>query len=212
MNPQRIGALTGVLFVILAIVAFAVGGETPDTNDSAQKIVTFYVDNDSEQVVASIVLAWASVALLFFVGTLRQHLRSVAGRDSTLSTAVVLGGLMIAVGATIFAGLTFALGDAADDMPPAAVVALNTLNSDLFFPLGVGVAVFNLGLGLAVVRHGGFPRPLGYVAVVVGIAALTPGGFFAFLATGLVILYTSIALAVRAHGPSTAGFGAPASG
>lgn len=212
MTPQRIGALTGVLFVILAIVAFAVGGETPDTDDSARKIVAFYVDNEDEQIIASLVLAWASVALLFFVGTLRDHLRRVSGRDSTLSTAVLLGGVMIAVGAAIFAGLSFALGDAADDMPADAVVALNTLNSDLFFPLGVGIAVFNLGLGLCVVRHGGFHPALGWIAVIIGIAALTPGGFFAFLATGLVIIYTSVVLALRTGNGSASGYGAPASG
>jgi hypothetical protein len=211
MHPQRIGALTGALFVLLAIAAFVVGGETPDTDDSAAKIVAFYVDNDTEQIVAALLLGWASVALLFFTGTLRQHLGR-SGRDSSLPFAVLLGGAMIAVGATVFAGLTFALGDAADDMPAAAVVALNTLNSDLFFPLAVGVAVFNLGLGLAVVRHGGLPRALGWVAIVVGIAAVTPLGFFAFLATGLVILVVSVLLAMRAGTPQASGYGAPASG
>jgi hypothetical protein len=33
---------------------------------------------------------------------------------------------------------------------------------------------------------------------VIGIAGLTPLGFFAFLATGVVILWASIALAMKA--------------
>jgi hypothetical protein len=62
----------------------------------------------------------------------------------------------------------------------------------------VGTAVFNLALGLAVVRHGGLPKPLGWLALVIGIAGLTPLGFFAFLATGIVIVWASVALAMRA--------------
>ena len=77
-------------------------------------------------------------------------------------------------------------------------MALNALNSDLFFPVAVGTAVFNLGLALAILRHGGLPRPLGWLALLVGIAGLTPAGFFAFLATGIVVVWASIALTMRA--------------
>src|SRR6185295_2572953 len=98
-------------------------------------------------------------------------------------------------------GIGFTLGDAADDLPASAVLTLNALNSDLFFPLAVGTAVFNLGLALAVLRHGALPRALGWLALVIGIVALTPGGFFAFLATGIVIVWASIVLAQRAAGP-----------
>ena len=104
----------------------------------------------------------------------------------------------MAVGASIFAGIGFTLGDAADELPPAAILTLNALNSDMFFTLAVGAAVFDLALGLAVLRHGGLPRALGWVALVIGIAGLTPLGFFAFLATGIVIVWASVALAMKA--------------
>jgi hypothetical protein len=198
MNARQIGPLTGILFVVLVIVAFIVGGETPDISDSSQKIVSFYIDNDSEQQIAGALLALGCVAYVFFLGTLRQALRAAAGDEGGLSTVALLGGLMIVVGASIFAGLTFTLGDAADDLPASATLALNALNSDLFFPIAIGTAVFNLGLGLAVLRHGGLPRPLGWVALVIGIAGATPAGFFAFLATGIVIVWASVVLAQRA--------------
>jgi hypothetical protein len=200
MNAKQVGPLTGILFVVLVIVAFVVSGETPDVDDSAQTVVSFYVDNDSEQVIASALLALGCVAFLFFLGTLRRALRAAAGDEGGLSTVALLGGLMIVVGASIFAGIGFTLGDAADDLPPSAVLALNALNSDLFFPVAVGTGVFNLGLALAVLRHGGLPRPLGWLALVVGIVGLTPGGFFAFLATGIVVVWASIALAQRVAG------------
>jgi hypothetical protein len=203
MNAKVIGALMGVLFVVLAIVAFAIGGETPDVDDSAQEIVSFYVDNDAEQQIAGALLGLACVAFLFFLGSLRRALRAAAGDEGGLSTVVVVGGVMIAVGASIFAGLTFTLGDAADDLPRSATLALNALNSDMFITVAVGTAVFNLGLALAVLRHGGLPRPLGWLALVVGIAAVTPAGFFAFLATGIVVVWASIALTRQPAAPGS---------
>jgi hypothetical protein len=201
MNARQIGPLTGILFVVLVIVAFVVGGETPDVDDSAQTVVSFYVDNDSDQQIAGGLLALGCVAFLFFLGTLRRTLRAAAGDEGGLSTVALLGGLMIVVGASIFAGIGFTLGDAADDLPASAVLALNALNSDLFFPVAVGTAVFNLGLALAVLRNGGLPRALGWLALVVGVVGLTPGGFFAFLATGIVVVWASVVLAQRVAGP-----------
>jgi hypothetical protein len=198
MNAKMIGPLTGILFVVLFIVAVLIGGETPDTDDAPAKIVDFYLDNDTEQSLASAVLALGCVALVFFLGTLRRALRAVAGDEGGLSTVVLLGGLVIAVGASIFAGIGFTLGDAADELPPPAILTLNALNSDMFFTVAVGTAVFNLALALAVLRHGGLPRPLGWLALVLGIAGLTPLGFFAFVATGIVIVWASITLAREA--------------
>lgn len=197
MNTRSVGPLTGILFVALVIVAFLVSGETPATDDSPREIVDFYLDNDDSQAAGSAVLALGCVALIFFLGTLRRSLRAAAGDDGGLSTVVLLGGVVIAVGASIFAGIGFTLGDAADELPPSAILTLNALNSDMFFTVAVGTAVFNLALALAVLRHGGLPRPLGWVALVIGIAGLTPLGFFAFLATGIVIVWASVALLMK---------------
>jgi hypothetical protein len=152
-------------------------------------------------VISAVLLALASVSLLFFLGSLRRTLRAAPDDEGGLSTVALLGGLMIAVGASIFAGIGFTLGDTADHLPPSAILTLNALNSDLFFPVAVGTAVFNLGLALAVLRHGGLPRLLGWLALVIGIAGLTPAGFFAFLATGIVIVWASVVLAQQAAAP-----------
>jgi hypothetical protein len=202
MSAKAIGPLTGILFVVLFIVAFLVSGETPSIDDSPREIVDFYLDNDESQQVASALLALGCVALVFFLGSLRRALRAAAGDEGGLSTVVALGGLVIAVGASIFAGIGFTLGDAADELPPSAILTLNALNSDMFFTVAVGTAVFNLALALAVLRHGGLPRPLGWVALVVGIIALTPVGFFAFLATGIVIIWASVVLAMAVDTPA----------
>ena len=38
-------ALTGVAFLVLALVGLAIGGEPPDADENAREIVDFYVDN-----------------------------------------------------------------------------------------------------------------------------------------------------------------------
>ena len=209
MNARAVGPLTGIIFVVLVIVAVLIGGETPGTDDSAREIVDFYLDNDDAQALASALVALGCVALIFFLGSLRRALRAAAGDEGGLSTVVLLGGVVIAVGISIFAGIGFTLADAADELPRSAILTLNALNSDMFFTVAVGTAVFNLALGLAILRHGGLPRPLGWVALVIGIAGLTPLGFFAFLATGIVIVWASVALVRKpdtaSASPSVAG-------
>jgi hypothetical protein len=186
------------MFVLLVVVAFLIGGETPSTDDSRREIVDFYLQNDDSQAIASAVLAIACVALLFFLGSLRRALRAAPGDGGVLSTVVLLGGALIAVGASIFAGIGLTLGDAADELPAASILTLNALNSDMFFTLAVGTTTFNLALGLAILLHRGLPRALGWVALVIGIAGLTPIAFFAFLATAIVFVWASIALLRRA--------------
>ncbi|NUS72379.1 MAG: hypothetical protein HOQ05_03130 [Corynebacteriales bacterium] len=203
MPTRMIRPLMGILFVVIVFVAFVVGGETPQVDDSGRDIVSFYRDNETQQQISAALLALACVAFLFFLSSVRQTLRGAMADRGGFSAVVFAGGIMITVGISIFAGIGFTLGDAADDLPGAAILALNALNSNLFFPVAVGTAVFNLGLGFAIVRNGGLPRSLGWAAIVVGIAGITPLGFFAFLATGVVIIWASIAITRLVKAPQS---------
>ena len=65
MNNRHywLAALTGLAFLVLAIVSAIVMGEPPDPkDDSVQEIVKFYQDNDSEIWISSIMQAIAAVA------------------------------------------------------------------------------------------------------------------------------------------------------
>ena len=53
------------------------------------------------------------------------------------------------------------------------------------------------------VRFGALPTWMGYVAVILGIAAVTPVGFFAFLLTGIWILIASVLLYQRGQPEAT---------
>ena len=189
---SRLVPLSGVVAIALIIAAVIVGGETPGTDDSLREIVSFYRDND--QAGPAALLGLGSLFFLIFVATLWTALRTAEAERRGASTLALLGGTILVVGMTIFAGIGFTLGDAADDLTPAAIQALNALNSDLFFPLAVGNAAFLLGAGVSVVRTAALPKWLGWAAVVLGIFAATPLGFFAFLLMGLWSLLVSVLL------------------
>jgi hypothetical protein len=205
VTANRLVPLTGILAVVLIVVAAVVGGETPDVDDSIEQVRSFYTENDSDQMVSGVLLAYGAFFFLCFATALRRRLRRFeldGGGASALSFA---GAIVFAGGALLFAGLSFALGDSADEIDPSALQALSVLNSDLFFPLAVGTLAFLVGTGIAVVKTGALPRWLGWVAIVGGLFSATPLFFVAIIVMGLWVLTASVLLSLGAEpGPGDA--------
>jgi hypothetical protein len=189
--------------VILVVIAFVVGGSTPDIQDSPQKILKYYNDHDSKQMFSAAFLALSTVFLFFFLGVLRTALRAAEGAAGRLSAVAFGGGLVLGVGMLAFAGFSFTLADAADHLTPDAAQALNALNSDFFFPLAAGLSTLMLATGISGIRTRVLPAWLSWIAIVLGIVAITPLGFFAFMITGLWILAVSLILWRAASAVST---------
>ena len=205
-NLSKFVPLTGIVAVALIVVSFIVSGETPDTDDPLQEVVTFYTDNDSEQMAAAILLGFGALFFLFFATALRNVLRRAERDGAGASTLSFPGAIVFAVGATIFAGIGFTLGDAVDDVEPPTIQTLHVLNNDMFLTVAVGLFAFLLGTGIAVVRTGVLPAWLGWVAIVVSVLAITPIFFIAFAVMGLWVLVVSVLLTLAADGapPSAA--------
>ncbi|MEA2471665.1 MAG: hypothetical protein QOE38_2664, partial [Thermoleophilaceae bacterium] len=68
-----------------------------------------------------------------------------------------------------------------------AAQALNMVALKLILPLVVGLFVFGLASGLAILRGTQLPKWLGWAALAIGIIAVTPVGF---VGLGLLILWT----------------------
>jgi hypothetical protein len=196
--------LTGIVAVVLVILAFVIGGETPDFDATGKEVLNFYADNEGSQFAASILLAYGALFLIFFAGALRSVLRRSEPGTGGLSAVSFGGGVLMALGMLVFAGLGFTLADGHDKFEPATAQTLNALNGDFFLPLAVGTSALMLGAGIAILRGGALPRWLGWAAVVIGVLAVTPVGFFAFLASGLWIIVASVLLLRSPAAPTSA--------
>jgi hypothetical protein len=204
----RLAPLTGALFVAFVVASAAIAGEPPDFDSSGQDVISFYADDETAQTWSSVLFAWGAISFIFFASTLRGLLRPAEAARDSLSAVVFGGGLLVAVGMGIFASMNFTLADAADEetFEPAAAQTLNMLNGDFFFPVAIGFAAMFLAIGLAVIRRGGLPAWLGWIALVFGVLGFTPVGFFALVASLLWTLIVSIYLATRSEeGPILTG-------
>jgi hypothetical protein len=191
---DRLAPLTGLVFVAIVIAAFAIEGSTPEEHDSAAKVQAFYTNHHDKHSAVAFVLAIAIPFLLFFVSSLRYDLRRTGGTGQ-LANVAFAGGALAASGFAFVAAVHLALANAGESLTTLGTTqTLNVLDNNDFIPAAAGVAVLVLAAGASVVRHGGLPKWLGWLGIVIGILAFTPAGFFAFLAAGIWILIASVML------------------
>ena len=184
---------TGVIFVALVVVILILIGQGQDATDkTAQEIVNHYQDNNTKESIGSILIAFASVFILYFGGWLRRMLRDAEGPDGILSTVVFGAAVVFSAGAAIGGSIHLALADLADDIDPIALQAINGIDFDLFFFFPVGLGTMILATGISAVRHGSLPRWLAWVGVVVGVLFFSPVFWVDFVAGPLWILIVSI--------------------
>jgi hypothetical protein len=201
---ERYAPLTGLLFVVLVLVAVIVGGETPGANDGIVKVVKYWHDNDDKAIVASIIAAFSTVAMLWFAGVWRATLAAAEGAPARLANTAFAGLVLAAAGWSMLIAFNFMAAETIGDVEPAVTQTFSALQSDFFFPLAIGFSVFLLASGLAMLRTGLFPAWMGWAAFVLGVLCVTPAGFFALLIALAGIIAVSLMLFMRttpAEGP-----------
>ncbi len=198
---RRLAPLTGIPFAVLLAVTFATP-MTPDTHDTGAQVISEYQAHHGAHLLGDLTGGVAVVFFLFFISSLRSYFKDKEGGDG-LSMAAFAGGILIAVGGAIFTSLDVALIDARHDITPQAAQALNVLSNDFFFPFEIGLIVFSISIGLAIIASGALPKWLGWVQVVIGVVAFTPVGFFGFFVTLLWSVIVAI-LIYRRTAPAAA--------
>jgi len=201
---ERLAPLTGVIAVAIIVAVFAIGGETPEPEDRAVKVRAYYIKHHDKHAALAFILAIAIPFLLFFVSSLRRDLRR-AGGTGQLANAAFAGGVLAAVGFGVLASVHLALAEsAAHARTITTTQTLNVLDGNDFIPAAAGIAVLVFAAGASAIRHGGLPKWLGWVGIVIGVVAFTPAGFFAFLAGGLWVLIVSVLLTRSRSGAGSA--------
>jgi hypothetical protein len=198
---MRLLPLAGVVFVALLVVTIVTSNNTPDTGATGEAVIKFYKDNQNQQRLSNLLGAYGVVFFLIFANVLRAHLRPSSPDLATLGFA---GAILIGVGGASFSAFGFALSDVPDKLNPGAAQALNVLGSDFFFPIAIGTSLFLFTAGLAVIRGRSLPVWLGWIALPIGVIAVTPIGFVAFVGLMAWVLVTSILMFIRNRRPSPA--------
>src|SRR5712692_7744052 len=193
---NRYAPLTGVVFVGLLIASFAIGGSTPGVHSTGAHVISFYKAHHRAQFASDFIGAVGATFFLFFAASLRARLRRREGGEA-LAALAFAGAVLVAVGGATFSALSWSLTDARNTLDPSAAQALNVISNDFFFPFAVGTCAFMIGNWLAVLRTGALPKWLGWIALPIGIAALTPVGFISFLVVMAWSLIVSVLLYLR---------------
>jgi hypothetical protein len=196
---SRLAPLTAVLFTGLLVASLALSWNTPNSDASGAKVISFFHSHRSDEMTSNFLGGFAAAFLLFFASALRVHLRRGADGLAALGFG---GGILAAGGGAIFSSLGLALADVPTKLDASSAQALNVLSNDFFFPFAVGLSAFMIGNGLAIVRSPALPRWLGWVAFVIGLVSLSPAGFFAFFAVMVWAVIVGVLLYVRGGQPT----------
>ncbi len=194
---ERVGAATGILFVVVFIAAFSIQQtDFPDPGlASAPDIVMFVEANQLRLGWTAALYAVSWTAFLWFLGSLRSMMGSVE-TPPRLSAASFGGGLVTAGLFFAMAGLklelTLADFTTAQDAAVVSRWAIFDASDGLFGITPFPRAVFLGSASMLTLRFGGLPRWLGWFGIGAAIVNLV-GGLDYFAPSG--VSYTGSPLA-----------------
>jgi hypothetical protein len=212
---QRVGAATGIGFVLL-IVAATFFGSPPDFGAAADEVSRYYREDQRSIQASALIFAAALALLLWFFGTLHSVLAN-AERGGTSLATIAFGGGLVAV-ALLVISLSLVVGAAfrPDETSPEVTRTLDDLSFLVLAPGACSLVVFFAATAAAVLRTGALPRWLGSLAALVALfQALGAGvvfddsgpfaadgvfGYAAFFSFLLWILVASVVLLVGKRG------------
>jgi len=173
MSLQRYAPLTGVAFLPLVIAMVLVPGETPGDTDSTATVFRYWAGHDTEQIVASIIGAYAALLLVWFAASLRTTIARVEA-NGRLATLTLAGAIVAATGLLIMLAVQFAAANTVGDVPAVTTQTLSLLGADLWFVLGAGFGLMLVAAGLSAIRYTWLPRWAGWMTLALGVLTASP--------------------------------------
>jgi hypothetical protein len=187
--PSRTGrrtSLAAILFPALTVAAFAVVGEPPAADASAQQVVAFYIEHENGVFASAILGTLAAAALVWFASQLHGHIRARGPEAGAVASVVFGAALLIAAGFTVFAGIEVTAAGTVQEISPESLQTLNALDNGMFFTVALGNLLMYSALAVASLRHGAFPRQLGWATAALAVLSVTPAFFVALVAAVVV--------------------------
>ncbi len=195
--------LTGIVFIVLLFVSFIVQGNPKDASHPANEIAQWYSDNKNSAEIGAFIGTVAALLLVFFGAYLKRVLEAAGG--TVLPILVLIGTVIVGVGAAIDNMFVFVAAERVDDIPASGIQTIQAIYDNDFLPFILGIMVFLWSAGLSVLKSGGLPRWMGWLAIVFGVVSLAgPVSFFAVPGAGIWVLLASIILTMQARRPVAA--------
>jgi hypothetical protein len=168
---ERWGALAGVVFVVLVVVAAFIAGSAPKPTDSAAKIVKYFKDNQDSLRVGSYLGGLSLVPFLWFLGTLFGRLRRAEGGAGRVSGIALTGGVVTGAIALVAYGI-----DAYAALHPDASVGFFQFSTILFGYVGFAIAVLVAATSIVVLRSKLLPSWFGWAGAALAAVWLVGAG------------------------------------
>ena len=186
--------LSGIAFLALVIAGGLYGGKPPGEQGlkSAEELAAAYAAQGDRLSVAVFVMGLGLVFLVYFGSVLKTALDAGAAGASRLPL-VAFGGVLVFVAgaATDFTLMAALVEGAKNKVDPLVIQTLSTYWENDWVPFAAST--------LSILRYGGAPKWLGWLAALITVVGLIPPiGEFAFPAAGVWILLASITLTVQA--------------
>ena len=170
---QRLAALSGLAFAILLIATITLSSaESPDFDSPLREWTEYAEDNGDKFRVAAVLMGLAAFEFLWFLGLVRSALgeAETRARGFTRLAFIVLAGGIVGI-----AGLTLAVVSIAaalthgGETAPEILRSTNMLAAAPFGLASVGFATMLYTASFVIMRAGGLPRWLGWVALMGGL-------------------------------------------
>jgi hypothetical protein len=180
-QQERLGAATGIVFVVAALAAFVFGPDKPPGfNDTAQQVSSYVHDNRGETQTATALIVLAGFFFLWFLGSLARTLRRAEGQGPGRLGAVAFAGGITTIAIAIVGQSAQWAASYHTDLDPTLVRGLYDVGSGAFLLLGIGIAALIGASSVVALRAGTLPSWLaGYGAVftVYTLAVTVVGSF-----------------------------------
>ena len=200
---SKLAPLTGIASLALIIAGGLYGGKPPAEQGlkSAEDLAAAYAAQGDRLMVGVFLMGLGLVFLVYFASVLKAALDTAAAGTSRLPRVAFAGLLVFVVGAAIDFSLMIAMVEGATDkVDPLVVQALSTYWENDFVPFAVGIVLLTSASAISILKYGGLPKWVGWLAGLILVVSLIPPiAPAAFPATGIWILLASVALLLEAR-------------
>jgi MFS family permease len=170
MNWERYGALAGLVFVVLVVIAAFIAGTPPQPTDAPRKIHEFYRDHERALKAGVFLSGVGAVAFLWFLVSLWSRLR-----EHRLAMMAVGGGVATIGFALVSAAITSTTALRIGDLAPKQAKFFYSLQGIVIGMASFAIAALVAATSIAALRAKVFPAWLGWASAALALAWLVAG-------------------------------------